>query len=90
MFKPKNPTAPSTNSNGQAKADAFLNLVLVAADGSEHSVRSGSPLHKTNLLERSIINKHLAAAEKGQTVEFTLKGTVRMVVDVENADDIEL
>lgn len=74
-------TAPAQNvttlGNGRPQADAFLNISVVAADGSEHRLRVGIPLHTTNRVENSIINKMLLDPE----AKLTVVGSVYLVND---------
>lgn len=64
------------------KADAFLNLKFVDANGVEYKLSKGLPLHEAKALEASIIN-----AAKADT-EFTLNlvGTVHVVTEPTAAD----
>jgi hypothetical protein len=65
-------------SNKLAKADAFINVVIIDSLGNEHRLRKGIPLENTNLLERSIINRALA----DPTYKMELRGVVHVVPDV--------
>jgi hypothetical protein len=67
-------------------ADGFLNLTLVASDGTEHHVQKVVPLYKSKLLDRSLLNK----AGVDATHTFTLKGSVHVSVDLDSAADIAL
>lgn len=83
-FKKKNDSASSSNDND--KAQAFLNVSLTDKKGEVHRLRVGIPLRENNLLERSLIN----AARENPNLELKLTGSIKEVVDIENADDIEL
>ena len=65
------------------KADAFLNLKLVAADGQEYNLPTGLALHIDKLVSRSIIN----AAKANPDRVFTLTGTVYVPAE-EGKEDI--
>ena len=54
------------------KADAFLNLKLVDAEGNVHTLPKGLPLFADSRIQRSLINAAKANPER----EFTLTGTV--------------
>lgn len=84
-FKKKN-TSGATNNNDSDKAQAFLNVSLTDKHGEVHRLRVGIPLRDNNLLERSLIN----AARENPNIELKLTGSIKEVVDIENADDIEL
>jgi hypothetical protein len=73
--------------NRQPKADAFINVVILDAQGNEHRLRRGIPLELSNLLERSIINKALA----DPSYKIELHGIVHVIPDVsEDTADIAL
>jgi len=65
-------------SNKAAKADAFINVVIIDSLGNEHRLRKGIPLENINLLERSIINRALA----DPTYKMELRGSVHVIPDV--------
>lgn len=71
--------------NELPKADGWLNLSVVASDGTEYRLSSGIPLHVDKRLERSLINK----AKEQPDMKFTLVGVVK-IVEEEPADDIAL
>jgi len=53
------PSTVRTLPSGKPAADGFLNISLVDANGKEHKLRVGIPLHNTNRVERSILAKGL-------------------------------
>lgn len=77
----------ATNTNRQAKADAFINVTITDSNGELHRIRRGIPLDLSNRIERSIINKAKADSE----FKITLEGTVYVSPDEETeAEDIPL
>ena len=70
-------------------ADAFLNLEVVSANGERRKLPKGVALELSNLLQRSMINAHNKGTAAGQTVEFNLVGTVHIVEDNTDKDDID-
>lgn len=76
----------ATKANSMTKADAFMNIIAIDANGNERKMRKGIPLEMSNLVERSLINK--ALADPNFTVE--VRATIHIVPDVtEETPDIE-
>lgn len=69
----------------EQKADAFLNLKIVDAQGNVHRFRKGLALHLENRLDRTLIN----LVKANPALEFTITGSVIVVQD-EPQDDIPL
>ena len=76
-------TRTQSSSASFVKADAFLNISVVAADGSVHRLRKGIPLHTDNSLERSLIN----AMKSDPDLVLQVTADV-LVVTEDNGEDI--
>ncbi len=72
MAVQKKSAAAKTTNSDMKKADAFLNLKLVDAEGNVHTLPKGLPLFSDSRVLRSLIN----AAKANPDKEFTLTGTV--------------
>ena len=72
MAVQKKSAATKTTNSDMKKADAFLNLKLVDAEGNVHTLPKGLPLFADSRVLRSLIN----AAKANPDKEFTLTGTV--------------
>lgn len=75
-------SAETTTRSEYKKADGFLNLKLVTADGTEFIISTGVPLHSEKKLDRSIIN----AVKADPSKVFTLTGTVHIVSEDDGED----
>ena len=77
----------STNSNqSNNKADGYLNLTLIAKDGSEHNFRMGIPLFR----DRAAIDNNLL--NNPDIVDAFTMDNIKLTVHVmeDNDPDIEL
>ena len=74
----------------QNRADGFANATITDKNGKQHKFRKGLVLEDSNILERSILNKARAAAEKGETYTFTVECSVWLSVDADSTADIAL
>ncbi len=86
--KPSN-TTTFTRKN----AAAFINLTLEDANGNEYKVIKGAPIQadSTNIVDRSLLNKALAAHKAGQPeVELMFKGTIRLTGIDDGLADLDL
>lgn len=82
---------PSNNvRNFNNGPDAYLNLKLIAADGSEITIPTGIPLNESTKLGRSLIGAQDAFAEanNGEQKVFNLTGTVRMAEPEDSTYDL--
>lgn len=70
------------------RADGFANATVKDKNGKERKLRKGIVLEDQYLVERSILNRARAAAEKGETFTFTAECTVHLCVDVDEAEDV--
>jgi len=83
--------ATQTNSSrgqqgqNQKDAEAWLNIRVVAADGTPHNIRAFIPLTSDNLVHKALMTK-AQGGEDGAPVEISLIGTVNFV----NNDEIVL
>lgn len=78
-------SAAAKQSTEMKKADAFLNLKLVDAEGNVHTLPKGLPLFADSRVQRSLIN----AAKANPDREFTLTGSVWFPSE-DAAEDIPL
>lgn len=78
-------SAATKQASEMKKADAFLNLKLVDAEGNVHTLPKGLPLFEDSRILRSLIN----AAKANPDREFTLTGTVWFPSE-DAAEDIPL
>ena len=78
----------------QKKADAFLNLTVVAGSGKEYPLKSGAALYMDEGLDAKLIQMHEAAvaagAQPNDYLEVTIKVRVHKVKAALSADDIDL
>lgn len=65
------------------KAEAFLNISFIDADGVEWKLPKGLPLLARQVVPNALIEAAKAAGEDGYAIQ--LKGTVHLVVDVADA-----
>lgn len=77
----KSTTKPSADFD---KADAFVNLSLVDANGEKHSMNKGLPLHVKQWLNKQMIE----AAKQNPDIEFKFVGTITLVVPDEERKQI--
>lgn len=82
MALTKKSTAAKTNDF--EKADAFLNLALVDANGKQHNMPKGVPLHVKQWLTGQMIE----AAKQNPSVEFKFVGSITLVVPDEEREAI--
>tara|TARA_B100000929_G_scaffold108179_1_gene85701 strand:- start:8122 stop:8388 length:267 start_codon:yes stop_codon:yes gene_type:complete len=75
----------STRQSNANQPDAYLNLVVVDAQGNEHRLSRGVALEISRKLDRSLIN----AAKSNPEAVFQLKGTVYVVDEEEQQQDID-
>lgn len=76
-IKKSSATKATAPANGQKRADGFLNVSVVDAQGNTHKLSVGIPLDIQRKLDRSLINAASANADR----EFQLVGTVWIAPD---------
>lgn len=75
--------ASNQDNNQREPVTAWLNLIVVDADGNEHRVQKGLALDPARKLDRSLIN----AAKANPEAEFKLKGMVYVPDEEEHQKD---
>lgn len=74
----------NTNRTAGNTPDAYLNLKIVDANGTEYRLSKGVALELNRRLDRSLIN----ATKDNPEMEFTLKGVVN-IVEEDPQEDID-
>lgn len=85
MALQKTNQASNQSANNANQPDAYLNLVVVDAQGNEHRLSKGVALQVSRQLDRSLIN----ATEKNPEATFELRGTVHIMDSEEAQKDID-
>lgn len=81
---------PNKSNTDRTPAAGFANASIVDANGNPHKFRKGLVLEDSNVLERSILNKARAAAEKGEIYTFNVQCSVYLSVKTDETADIAL